>query len=1744
MRKSSFLGRLFSWSSVDRKRRKKLFGRRGSAPLFTPAIESLEDRAMLTAVTVNGSWYYFYFDPVAPGSFAEVYGYPAPYTFTHSTPTLFRISDSWWEGEQYEIFDFGTSIGTTSTPASPDFNDDVWTAPEAAYAGSQSGTRGFSTGDFLLPAGSHSLTIKLIAAEDDTISGGTGGFVLLEVPTLSIDDVTANENVGTMTFTVSVERTFLNGNIYVDYETQTGSAQSGDFTMQSGTITYWSGQNISSKTIEINVENDKSSESNESFFVNLTNARFTHSYPPPVLITDSQGLGTILKNDQPPKPVPPSCSSCGGGGGGDLIGSSGGGVSNSFGSPGKSDFPVRYADGTLLLSQTDIESQGFDRPWGITRSWANTPQNFQQNVIGYGMVISQQPYVLPVDGFSTVALLSNATTARYFDQIGTSNLYAPRFFLQETLEYNVAGGEYIVTDTTGAKLRFYDFFNATVLKRGQFKSYTDASGNVTTAIYSADGRIADVQRTAPSSGATESFVYTYVTSGPNTGLIASVTLRTGVGGVFNTLRKAEYAYYVDADANGSTGDLKTVTIKNGADAVLDTTYYRYYESESATGFKHGIKYVFMPESYARLAAALPSHLTAADAAVAPYADHYFEYNAQFMVSKEKAQGAGCACNGGLGEFNFTYYDRSTEPGYTADHNSWKMRTTESLPDGQNIVYTNDYGQVMLEVFHDFISGNKWATYYHYDPQGRVDFRADPSAVTGYDDSKPDLVDFDSGNYVHLNDATGLITDYTYYPATGFPTYGAPGYLSDIGIRMGEAGTIAAGTKIPKSHHTYKPITDGATTIYLPFHEIAYAAQNSGMPQITLHNYATAGLSVTYASTSTPTGGTETVPDVFSRPVWHKDPAGFIHYTEYDTLTGAVVKTIVDVATSLVSNEPSGWVTPTGGGTHAVTTYEVDGLGRRTKITDPNSNVTRIVYKDASHEVRIYEGITPGSNWPTTPIMVIRDDRARGYTEVLTMAATTPTIVSGVFTGNEPIANVQSLSRTLYNSAGQAVSARDYFNLAGLTYSTDVAFGTLDTHYYERTLAYDNRGRENRVKRADGTIYRTVYDGLGRPTSEWIGTNDTPASGSWSVWNSAAMVRVKAYTYDNDGAGDSHLTSVTDVLNRTTTMGYDIQGRLASTTLPDPDNNPATSDVAVYRQDYDNLGRVVAVTDATGLFDADHKTQIIHYDSSPPSVLTVRPDPDGSGPLNTLDTYQYFDHRGLLTSVREGYGRTTSYTYDVGGRLTSVTEPDADPGDSNPSPTTTFAYDDVGNLTSSTDPRGQTTYRTYDRANRLETVTEPDPDGSNPLPTPVTYYAYDQAGQLLNLTDPNNNVTTWLYDALGRVTSETNVLNKTRLYEYDAASRLTKKTDRLGRITRYEYNTFDQTTAEKWYDGETLLRTLGYTYDAAGQLTGTSDPDAEYVYTLDRMGRVTTQTQNITGLMPSTSPDIEYVSQYNTDSFRTELTAKIGGVNDFKNTYVPDKLQRLTSLIQEGNGGNAVAAKRVDFAYNDAGQFDTISRYAGTTTSELVANTFYRYDDFGRLDQLVHTTDTTAPTSGWGSGIKAGYQYTYDGASRIDEIDSYWDGLSTYGYDETNQLTSTDHASQSDETYAYDLNGNRSNATTIGANNQLLSDGLYNYAYDAEGNRIRRTEIATGLYSRYAYDHRNRLTSVVDVNPALAAGNPLWGQTSGGDSAIATIDLGSDLGSVRYMFSPLALVASGGWRLSVRRGIHGRIAVRW
>jgi hypothetical protein len=339
-----------------------------------------------------------------------------------------------------------------------------------------------------------------------------------------------------------------------------------------------------------------------------------------------------------------------------------------------------------------------------------------------------------------------------------------------------------------------------------------------------------------------------------------------------------------------------------------------------------------------------------------------------------------------GQGTYTYsYTTSTNP---AGFNSWAVKPVETLPDGnQNIVYTNAYAEPMLRVYVDAGSGQKWMTFDEYDSQGRIILEAQPSAVTGYDDTHADLLNYQSGSYQYLATSTGLIDTWTYAAsttATETTPGNAAGYLEEDAVQQGQQGT-----PVEQDSALYFQHTGGNLTIDPVASSTVYRNTDGTGGETTSDAYTWVSGTVGMASDTTTlpvisaaqngpgtADSQETVFDSYGRPVWSKDADGFINYTAYDPATGAVVKTITDVDTTKTGDFtglPTGWSTPTGGGLHLITQYVVDSQGRPTEETDPNGNVNYIVYDDINHETRTYIGWNSSTLTATGPTEVMRDD---------------------------------------------------------------------------------------------------------------------------------------------------------------------------------------------------------------------------------------------------------------------------------------------------------------------------------------------------------------------------------------------------------------------------------------------------------------------------------------------------------------------------------------------------------------------------------------------------------------------------------------------------------------------------------------------------------------------------------------------------------------------------------------------------
>jgi hypothetical protein len=125
---------------------------------ITGALLLAASPARAIPILVDGGWVSF------NSSLSSTDG---PFTFTASGPVLLTVLDRYVYGERWEVFDDGSSLGTTS--AAPLGGGNCQGAPDPCFA-DPNASRGF----FDLGAGSHSITLVQIAG------GGTSGSIRVD----------------------------------------------------------------------------------------------------------------------------------------------------------------------------------------------------------------------------------------------------------------------------------------------------------------------------------------------------------------------------------------------------------------------------------------------------------------------------------------------------------------------------------------------------------------------------------------------------------------------------------------------------------------------------------------------------------------------------------------------------------------------------------------------------------------------------------------------------------------------------------------------------------------------------------------------------------------------------------------------------------------------------------------------------------------------------------------------------------------------------------------------------------------------------------------------------------------------------------------------------------------------------------------------------------------------------------------------------------------------------------------------------------------------------------------------------------------------------------------------------------------------------------------------------------------------------------------------------------------------------
>jgi YD repeat-containing protein len=626
------------------------------------------------------------------------------------------------------------------------------------------------------------------------------------------------------------------------------------------------------------------------------------------------------------------------------------------------------------------------------------------------------------------------------------------------------------------------------------------------------------------------------------------------------------------------------------------------------------------------------------------------------------------------------------------------------------------------------------------------------------------------------------------------------------------------------------------------------------------------------------------------------------------------------------------------------------------------------------------------------------------------------------------------------------------------------------------------------------------------------------------------------TTDTNGA--SGLSAQRIGTARVWSYTYDANGRLLTSTGPQDANGRSATESRTYYQDdtaTHRAGDLVSVTNAAG-----EVTQYLEYSLSGLATsirlpngqtVTLRYGPgqrlmsitldDGSGSVERND-FEY-DAVGNLTRATNPEGSAVTYTYDAAHRLTDVSDSagnrkhlDLD-GMGNvvqeqvygpdgelawkltrsfdvlnrlqleqrglQQAGTTFEYDRNGNLTRLIDQLDRATTRQYDSFNRVTREQLPTPlSDSSPH---VIDYTYNQQDQLLAVRDPKGFTTRYTVDGFGQRTALSSPDTGVSSSVFDGAGNLTSSTDARNVVTSNAYDAAGRVTR---------AGTSTYEYGAvgtagAGLLTMMRDESGQTEFGYDGFGRLLTKTQNVTGPV-TRSFNVRYA--YGTSGAGTGHVTSMTYPSGNRVDIAYDSVGRPSSLALSAPGTATPISLLTDIAYRPFGAVSGWSWGNGTTASP---NRYAReFDLEGKLVSypLGHPGN---------NGVIRTLHY--DAVGRITGITHTGNGQTvgaldqTYYYDDLDRLTGFDAIGTS-QRYAYDKNGNRSQATfgsttytytlsatsnrlgattgpfpaktnTYDAAGNLTGDGTVSYTYGVNGRM--ETSSAAGITTRYRYNAR-------------------------------------------------------------------------
>ncbi|MCX7387510.1 MAG: hypothetical protein NTX48_12670, partial [Planctomycetales bacterium] len=549
------------------------------------------------------------------------------------------------------------------------------------------------------------------------------------------------------------------------------------------------------------------------------------------------------------------------------------------------------------------------------------------------------------------------------------------------------------------------------------------------------------------------------------GMLSSVIRRKRTnGGLWENIENVEYNYYDGTTSFGSVGDLRVCTTKTWDKVALvfvapKVTMFRYYKAgvDVSIGFEHGLRFVISPATFQKIVDDGKVPATMPDSELAQYADRYYEYEPSLRrVTLWRT-------NGGTQQFTLSYPYSSNSLPSPAPFNHWLLKSVLTRQDGsKQIFFSNYYGLVMLSVLVSADGLRKWCSFTRFDDAGRTIWQVSPSAITGYDETKNDLLNYnvDTKRYQYVRDNSGLIqiTDYDTATAT-------TNFVKFRSLRKGQLGT-----DIRQSQTDYAPQSAGGGTRVLVTKQTVYTDELHASPIETSYAYTfypervqpseivtTLPAVLTTQNGSGVSATTTQKFDLLGNPTQSTDERSLTNKSVYDIFTGAMTQSILDFGT---------------GKQNLTTDFEIDSKGRTTQTLGPvheaviggTAKQVRIAtwttYDDANNKVTSASGYAEGTapSYTFTLVNPVSITISNNNGNVLEQIQATRASTSGKLLPTDTFSQSSYVRWTTnqYEQCCRISSTRTYFLIPAS------GTGTSGTNYNTTSFGYDQMLRRNQT----------------------------------------------------------------------------------------------------------------------------------------------------------------------------------------------------------------------------------------------------------------------------------------------------------------------------------------------------------------------------------------------------------------------------------------------------------------------------------------------------------------------------------------------------------------------------------------------------------------------------------------------------------------------------------------------------------